>query len=153
MGEDGFPERINAKADLWGIAGVIWDLMNSIRGRGIRPLRDNLMNEHNIHIDRSSFQNAPGPAVPRSPGRPVRYSTWLTDLVDECTHNNPEERPRIEEALEKITEARNNLESILGGRDLASLGPEMEGGSLKRQPDQFPVGKMLKVKRVRRRRP
>jgi serine/threonine protein kinase len=143
-------QQCSSKSDLWSLAGVIWDMMNSKRGWdtaenqlvGLCDLRDQLHKE--ILKDRAAkhkafrAQNYPTHEciqdfIQKREDLP-KYTEWLKTLVNNCSANHVDHRLTIVELLQSIELIMEDIFDLKNGekqtQDALSL----------LSPEGFPIG-------------
>ncbi|KAL5433468.1 hypothetical protein PMIN07_011375 [Paraphaeosphaeria minitans] len=151
-------DPVSSKSDIWSLAGVIWDLMNSKRGWPSDPkflgnvgLANMRMTTQNRIVDtilNTRFRKPDYPThnymqdVLHPRDDLPKYTTWLTELVDDCSRHDPKERIGIVELLKRMEKIMDNINIERDGLS----GPK---DKLRLQPDPFLRGRVVNLTRRR----
>ncbi|KAF2439356.1 kinase-like protein [Karstenula rhodostoma CBS 690.94] len=126
------PGLITTKADVWSLAGVLWDLMNSKRGLADDP---DYLPDHNSGLDflrRGELHDAiihghPNFQDPEYPTHHFiqkelhtrydlpQYTTWLANLVADCSTHHPSMRMGVITLVKEIKKHMDNVRLTTGG--------------------------------------
>lgn len=151
--------RVSTKSDIWGLGGVLWDLMHSDLGmRNLKVMRQDYHEDVEIGIWPGSVANPDSvpdislfeqTSIARIDGQ--QYTTWLHQLVHSCTHFDSEQRPDALEIINSLRETDNNFQQLLGQNYMDTI-MNTESNRL-RYSDYFPMRRKLNITRRRRPRP